>query len=283
MSMPPSVGGASGGGAISGGGPPPTTTTAAPSVPTGDVATALAALSDALQRLAGVLNAMSGAAQVQGGGAASGCGCAGGSSGGGGGGGGDSGLTGGGFYSPMQVPLGAKGAPEAAPVGGDTRSRIVELARAELAKGVREDNGRDDDKAGNIRRYRTAVTGPGENPNAAEAWCADFASWILKTAGVPFGQGGRGEDYTPEMVKWAQSKGSWKTDDPKPGDLVMIDWKGGRGSSDPASLVDHVAIVERVENGRVYTIGGNEKNALRAADYSLDDKRFLGFIKPAGT
>jgi hypothetical protein len=156
------------------------------------------------------------------------------------------------------------------------RDRIVQIAREELAKGVREDAGPDSDKAGNIRRYRTAVTGPGEDPDAAEAWCADFASYVFKTAGVPVGQNGQGEDYTVALMNWAKAAGRWHprgSADPQPGDLVMIDWQGGTD-------VDHVAVVTKVENGRVYTIGGNENDGVRESSYKVGDQRHVGYITP---
>lgn len=275
---------------VSGGGPLPVGTGAAAAPPlgaatppTGDLATALAQLMGALQQLSGVLTAMSGAAAVQGGGPTSGCGC-----------GGSSGATGAptaqGTYAGPTASLAANTqsfnaapatptptAATTAPATDDTRARIVQIAREEFAKGVKEDAGKDTDKAGNIVKYRGAVTGPGEQADAAEPWCADFASWVLKQAGVPFGKDGRGEDYTVAMIDWAKGQNRYHergSYEPKPGDLVMFDWGGGQD-------VDHVAIVEKVENGRVFTIGGNESNSLKAQSYPIGDKRMMGYITPS--
>lgn len=259
--------------------PAPTPTLASPA--SGDIATALVNLQAAVDALQGSVQAMSGAAQVTGAGpggapaAPAGCGC---SAGGG------PNVQGPPYAPPMKFPVGAAGAPDAAPPApptlspsDDLRQRIVDIARDELAKGVRE-NGKDRDDAGNIVKYRSAVTGPGENPDAAEAWCADFASWVLQQAGAPIGKDGAGEDHTVAIIKWAKSAGLWQeraTADPKPGDLVLIDWEGGTG-------VDHAAVVEKVEDGRVFTIGGNEGNAIAPDSYSIDDKRMMGFVTPPG-
>jgi cell wall-associated NlpC family hydrolase len=181
--------------------------------------------------------------------------------------------------APAAEPAPAPAAPATdPPPNSDVRQRIVQVARDELARGVREDAGKDKDKAGRIREYRTAVTGPGENPDAAEAWCADFASWVWKQAGTPFGPDGAGEDWTVAMVRKAKEMGSWKEHgsyEPKPGDLVLIDWKRGDD-------VDHVAVVEKVEGGKVYTIGGNESASVKAASYDLGDTRMMGFVTPKG-
>ncbi len=252
-------------------------------LPTADIIAALNQLTGLLQQLASILAAQQGAANVQGGGGmSSGCGC------GGGGAVSQTPAQSGGAQAAPDAPQAARSdkpkrpaaqsataaAPAAAPAGGSVREKIVAKAREELDKNVSEDAGADKDKAGNIRRYRTAVTGPGENPDVAEPWCADFASWIWKQAGTPWGTNGQGDDYTPTMVAKAKADGTWKRD-PQPGDMVFIDWAGGEG-------VDHVAIVEKVENGRVHTIGGNESNRLKTASYAIGDPQMMGFVSPKG-
>jgi hypothetical protein len=272
--------------------PQPAVTTPAP---TADIAAALANLVKVLNQLVGILQAQAGAGGVQGGGGAgmAGCSCHGGGAGvaqsatqagganaapdaavqesksdkprkgtGGGGGGGGAAPT-----------AGTSSAP--APASGSVREKIVATAREELAKNVKEDAGSNKDSGGNIRKYRTAVTGPGENPDDAESWCADFASWLWKEAGVPWGPEGKGDDYTVTMVDLAKKTGTWKTQDPQPGDMVFIDWDGGED-------VDHVAVVEKVENGKVYTIAGNESDSVKAASYAIGDPKMMGFVSPKG-
>lgn len=46
-------------------------------------------------------------------------------------------------------------------------------------------------------------------------------------------------------------------------------------------LYDHVGIVEKVENGRVYTIEGNSGDSCRRRDYPLDYYEILGYGIPA--
>lgn len=178
---------------------------------------------------------------------------------------------------PQDAPLGT---PPPIPAGaGDVRQRMVEIAKQELAKGVREDAGPDADSGGNIKRYREAVTGDGEDPNAPEPWCADFASWVSRQAGVPIGPDGAGEDYTVALIDWAKGADRWRPRDgaqPAPGDLVLFDWNGDGGP-------EHVAIVEKVEGGKVHTIGGNEGDgAIEQASYDLGDGQILGYVPPQG-
>ncbi|MCB0878212.1 MAG: CHAP domain-containing protein [Thermoleophilia bacterium] len=269
---------------------PPTsgggTTAAVAAPPATDLASAVAQLQTAVQQLAAAVQALQGAITVQGGGGVQqspmqgpGCGCS--------------------MSSPSQVSQspatpttppapGTSGviagsdttqAMQSDPASGDVRQRIVQVARKELERGTREDAGNNKDHAGRIREYRTAVTSPGEDPNAPEPWCADFASWVWKQSGSPFGPNGEGEDWTVAIIDKARKMGTWHqrgSYDPKPGDMVLIDWDGG-------SDVDHVAIVEKVENGKVYTIGGNEGDTIKNASYAIGDKRMMGFVNPPGT
>src|SRR5256885_9565778 len=96
------------------------------------------------------------------------------------------------------------------------RSRIVKLARKELAHGVHEiPDG--SNKAPAIYRYDLATT-----PHYYGApWCAYFASYIARSAGVPIGPGGHGLGYVPSIRAWAQASGKW-TQRPRPGELITF-------------------------------------------------------------
>lgn len=156
----------------------------------------------------------------------------------------------------------------AAPAGDDVRSRIVAAAQGEV--GVVESGG--EDRGERIVEYRRAVTGDGEQAEAPEPWCADFVSWAYRQAGVPINDG-RGEDYVPFLKEWAQrgsryhSGGSYQ---PRPGDIAIFDWDGGRD--------DHVGIVEKVEGGMVHTIDGNFGDKVQRNSYPLGDARLTGYV-----
>lgn len=61
----------------------------------------------------------------------------------------------------------------------------------------------------------------------------------------------------------------------KVGDIIFFDWAD---SNDGSS--DHVGIVEKVENGRVYTIEGNSSDSCRQRDYDLNSKEIQGYGTP---
>ena len=97
----------------------------------------------------------------------------------------------------------------------------------------------------------------------AEAWCADFVSWVYKTAGHPFSGGVDGGWRLPGvagMHGWLVTNGIWHdrgaADVPRPGDVIVF-------RDD-----DHVGIVEAVDGATVSTIEGNTSNQVGRRTYS---------------
>src|SRR3712207_6537707 len=97
-----------------------------------------------------------------------------------------------------------------------TASKAVSIARAELAKGVREV------PDGSNRGTRIRMYGGSTNPRFYPApWCAYFTSWVARKAGRPLGPSGQGFGYVPYIKAWATRTGKWKKT-PRSGDLVMF-------------------------------------------------------------
>jgi hypothetical protein len=98
----------------------------------------------------------------------------------------------------------------------------------------------------------------------AEAWCADFVSWVLRAAGRPFTGGASGGwrlAWTPDVRAWFAARGRYRTRDvahPQPGDVIWF----RRG---------HVGIVVRADQRRVEAVEGNAGDAVRLRVY--DDWR----------
>ena len=96
-------------------------------------------------------------------------------------------------------------------------------------------------------------------------WCACFVSWCadqcgyIETGVIPKYAG------CVNGVQWFRDRGQWAENDiePAPGMIIFFDWdnKGSSGPQDGES--DHTGIVERVENGVVYTVEGNSGDACR--------------------
>ena len=105
-------------------------------------------------------------------------------------------------------------------------------------------------------------------------WCACFVSWcadqcgLLDSGAVPkFAGVGTG-------VQWFQSRGQWLDGSatPEPGMIIFFQWYGS-----DSLIADHVGIVERVEDGRIYTIEGNSDNMVRQNSYPVGYGEIKGY------
>lgn len=109
-------------------------------------------------------------------------------------------------------------------------------------------------------------------------WCACFVSWcanecgyldsnvIPKFAGCDYG------------MDWFKDRGYWadRGAEPTAGMIIFFDWmKDGQDGSP-----DHVGIVQKVENGIVYTIEGNSGDSCRINQYSISNSEILGYGIP---
>lgn len=141
---------------------------------------------------------------------------------------------------------------------GGAGSRIVNIARSELAKGVMEDPIGCD----NANTSAPGDCGPEVNKytdSHLEWWCADFISWVVREAGTPFTGGLSGGWRIPSVDNlraWVAQNGTYFTNGasaaPQPGDFYFLA-ENRNGTLDYV----HVGIVDRVEGETLYTISGN--------------------------
>ena len=111
-------------------------------------------------------------------------------------------------------------------------------------------------------------------------WCAIFVSWCADQCG--YIEAGA----TPKFAgcvqgsRWFKERGLWQDGSytPNPGDLIFFDWDDPGGFSGPQDGVpDHVGIVERVENGRVYTVEGNSGDKCCQRSYPVGYYEIYGY------
>ena len=107
-------------------------------------------------------------------------------------------------------------------------------------------------------------------------WCACFVSWcanecgyidtgvIPKFAGCVLGS------------QWFKDRGQWQDGsfEPSAGHIIFFDWEGD-------GETDHVGIVERAENGTVYTVEGNSGDTCRQNSYAIGSSVIYGYGIPA--
>nr|WP_289706858.1 lysozyme family protein [Enterocloster clostridioformis] len=111
-------------------------------------------------------------------------------------------------------------------------------------------------------------------------WCACFVSWCADQCG--YIDSGIIPKYAgcAEGVSWFQNNGQWqdRSYEPQAGDIIFFDWDDENGQD---GISDHVGIVEKVENGFVYTVEGNSGDACKERQYSVGYYEILGYGMPS--
>ena len=111
-------------------------------------------------------------------------------------------------------------------------------------------------------------------------WCAIFVSWCadqcgyIDTGAMPKFAG------CVQGAQWFKDRGRWqdRSYTPNVGDVIFFDWDDPGGFSGPQDGVpDHVGIVEKVENGRVYTVEGNSGDKCVQRSYPVGYYEIYGY------
>ena len=111
-------------------------------------------------------------------------------------------------------------------------------------------------------------------------WCACFVSWCADQCG--YIETGVCPKYAGCVngVAWFKEHNQWVdgSETPSPGMVIFYDWDSPNGSSGPQDgLSDHTGIVERVENGIVYTVEGNSGDSCRQCHRAVGNYEILGY------
>jgi hypothetical protein len=110
-------------------------------------------------------------------------------------------------------------------------------------------------------------------------WCACFVSWCANECGyIEIG-------VIPKFagcmngVQWFKDRGQWidGSSEPVEGMIIFFDWDDENGQDGSS---DHVGIVQKVENGIVYTVEGNSSDSVRVNQYSVGYYEILGYGVP---
>ena len=108
-------------------------------------------------------------------------------------------------------------------------------------------------------------------------WCACFISWCANECG--YIENGIIPKFASCTigVNWFQSRGQWAdgSAEPVPGMIIFFDWDEDITGQD--GRPNHVGIVEKVENGIIYTIEGNSDDTCRRRSYSVGCYEIFGY------
>ena len=107
-------------------------------------------------------------------------------------------------------------------------------------------------------------------------WCACFVSWCADQCGyiesgiIPKFAG------CVDGANWFKGNGQWqdRNYEPQAGNIIFFDWEGD-------GETDHVGIVEKCENGVIYTVEGNSGDACRQKQYTVGSSSIYGYGVPA--
>lgn len=168
---------------------------------------------------------------------------------------------------------------------GYTVSKLLAIAAAEIGYKEKETNAQLDDKTanagdGNWTKYARDLHAAGyyQAPKNGYAWCEMWNDWVhLQAANgdktlaewviCQTGLYGAGCEWSADCYRRA---GRFDKN-PKPGDQVYFGKAGAE---------EHTGIVEKVENGKVYTIEGNASNQVKRCTYSLTSSYIVGYGHP---
>ena len=107
-------------------------------------------------------------------------------------------------------------------------------------------------------------------------WCACFVSWCANECG--YIEAGIIPKFAGCVLgsQWFMGRGQWQDRDfePSAGHIIFFDW-GNDGEA------DHVGIVEKCEDGIVYTIEGNSGDACKQRTYAIGSSVIYGYGIPA--
>ena len=112
-----------------------------------------------------------------------------------------------------------------------------------------------------------------------QPWCAMFVSYCMSKAGVS-------QDVVKKFASctigwnWFAARGETRDKNfiPQRGDIIFFDWNPEAGNG-----MEHVGLVDRVENNKIYTIEGNRNNQVGEFDYQVGNNSIYGFAVPSFT
>ncbi|HFI0185683.1 TPA: GBS Bsp-like repeat-containing protein [Streptococcus suis] len=119
----------------------------------------------------------------------------------------------------------------------------------------------------------------GYQVKTTDDWCDIFVTVLYQRAGMSHLIGR--ECGVERHIQIFKSLGIWIEDGritPKAGDIITFNWDQNTQEND--GFADHIGIVERVENGYIYTIEGNSNRSVARRAYPIGHGNIRGFARP---
>lgn len=114
------------------------------------------------------------------------------------------------------------------------------------------------------------------------SWCACFVSWCANECG--YIEDGIIPMYSlcADGVEWFKSRNQWLdgSEEPVPGMIIFYDWDNHSHTGPQDGHSDHTGIVQKVEDGVVYTVEGNSGDSVRERSYEVGHYEIMGYGVP---
>lgn len=112
-----------------------------------------------------------------------------------------------------------------------------------------------------------------------QPWCAMFVSYCMSKAGVSQNVVKKFASCTIGW-NWFAARGETRDKNfvPQRGDIIFFDWDPEAGNG-----IEHVGIVDRVENNIVYTVEGNHSDQVNEYNYLIGSSNIYGYAVPSFT
>lgn len=114
----------------------------------------------------------------------------------------------------------------------------------------------------------------------SDDWCAATYSAAFHAAG--YDEICPSECSCNRMINDAKTMGIWVENDayvPSPGDAVIYDWQDN-GVGDNQGFPDHIGMVSKVADGKIYVIEGNANESVVERVIAINDRFIRGFVTP---
>lgn len=162
--------------------------------------------------------------------------------------------------------------------GDPGNAQLVKTAAAEVGYMEKKSNKYLDDKtknagSNNYNKYARDLGVQNGGGSSKGAWCSYFVSWVLWKNDFTSKKETKGladswrypETLSKSIGRYYKSK----TYVPVPGDIIMFDYE-------PNDFANHVGIVEKYEDGIIYTIEGNKSDMVKRCKYDISNKYIMG-------
>lgn len=103
-------------------------------------------------------------------------------------------------------------------------------------------------------------------------WCSSFVNWCLKQSGVK----GTGSAAAISFAAWGN-----RITEPREGCITVIrQRKKGQDQATGSASGNHVAFFKKIENGRIFLLGGNQSDSVKVSSFGLGSYDVVAYRWP---